>query len=81
VVFDEAVFQPRSLYDPVLGGKPSSGTGFRCTKVGAPLSGTPAELYLPAVVVPVGAVVVLHGCDRIEPHYRQWAQRLADWGY
>jgi dienelactone hydrolase len=24
---------------------------------------------------------VLHGCDGIEPHYRQWAQRLADWGY
>jgi dienelactone hydrolase len=50
-------------------------------KIGAPLSGAPAELYLPAEAVPVGGVVVLHGCDGIEPHYRQWAQRLADWGY
>jgi hypothetical protein len=54
---------------------------FDPAKVGAPLSGALAELYLPAGAAPVGAVVVLHGCDGIEPHYRQWAQRLADWRY
>ena len=54
---------------------------FDPAKVGAPLSGALAELYLPAGAAPVGAVVVLHGCDGIEPHYRQWAQRIADWGY
>lgn len=53
---------------------------FDPAKVGSPLSGAPAELYLPAGAAPAGAVVVLHGCDGIEPHYRQWAQRLADWG-
>jgi dienelactone hydrolase len=55
--------------------------GFDPAKVGGPTSGAAAELYLPAGAAPVGAVVVLHGCDGIEPHYRQWAQRLADWGY
>ncbi len=54
---------------------------FDPAKVGPPLSGASAELYLPAGAAPLGAVVVLHGCDGIEPHYRQWAQRLADWGY
>ena len=54
---------------------------FDPAKVGAPLSGAPAELYLPAGVAPVGAVVVLHGCDGVGSHYRQWARRLADWGY
>ncbi|MBV9528092.1 dienelactone hydrolase family protein [Sphingomonas sp.] len=55
--------------------------GIDPAQVGPPLSGAPAELYLPAAAAPVGAVVVLHGCDGIQPHYRQWAQRLADWGY
>jgi dienelactone hydrolase len=55
--------------------------GFDPAKVGAPDSGAPAELYLPAAMAPVAAVVVLHGCDGIQPHYRQWARRLADWGY
>ena len=55
--------------------------GFDPAKVGTPLSGAPAELYLPVRAAPVGAVVVLHGCDGIESHYRQWARRLADWGY
>lgn len=54
---------------------------FDRAKVGAPLSGALAELYLPPRAAPAGAVVVLHGCDGIELHYRQWAQRLADWGY
>jgi dienelactone hydrolase len=55
--------------------------GFDPAKVGGPGSGAPAELYLPAAMPPAAAVVVLHGCDGIEPHYRQWARRLADWGY
>jgi dienelactone hydrolase len=25
--------------------------------------------------------VVLHGCDGVGPHYREWARRLAEWGY
>jgi len=29
----------------------------------------------------MAAVVVMHGCDGIGPHYRQWARRLAAWGY
>jgi Dienelactone hydrolase family len=40
-----------------------------------------AALNLPAGAAPSGAVVVLHGCDGVEPHYRHWPQRLADWGY
>lgn len=55
--------------------------GFDPAKVGAPGSGAPAELYLPAARAPAAAVVVLHGCDGIHPHYQQWARRLADWGY
>lgn len=59
----------------------ASAQGFNSANVGRPLSGAPAELYLPAGIPPIAAVVVLHGCDGIGPHYRQWAQRLADWGY
>jgi dienelactone hydrolase len=55
--------------------------GFDPAKVGGPATGAPAELYVPAAMPPVAAVVVLHGCDGIHPHYRQWARRLADWGY
>ena len=54
---------------------------FDPAKVGPPLSGSRAELYLPSSVSPLGAVVVLHGCDGIQPHYREWARRLADWGF
>ncbi len=54
---------------------------FDPAKVGWPLTGAPAELYVPARTAPMAAVVVLHGCDGIGPNYRQWAQRLADWGY
>jgi dienelactone hydrolase len=42
---------------------------FDPAKVGPPLSQAP------------GAIVVLHGCDGIGPHYRQWARRLAEWEY
>ncbi len=55
--------------------------GFDPAKVGGPASGAPAELYLPTALPPAAAVVILHGCDGIHPHYRQWARRLADWGY
>jgi dienelactone hydrolase len=49
--------------------------------VGAPGSGARAELYLPAGGAPTAAVVVLHGCNGVSPHYRIWAARLAQWGY
>jgi hypothetical protein len=54
---------------------------FDPAQVGPPLSGSPAELYLPIGAAPVAAVVVLHGCDGVGPHYREWARRLAGWGY
>jgi dienelactone hydrolase len=54
---------------------------FDPAKIGPPGSNAPAELYLPSGVAPSAAVVVLHGCDGVSPHYRQWARRLADWGY
>jgi dienelactone hydrolase len=54
---------------------------FDRVKVGPPLSGSSAELYLPIGASPAGAVVVLDGCDGVGPHYREWARRLADWGY
>ena len=54
---------------------------FDPAKVGPPLSGAPAELYLPIGAAPAGAIIVLHGCDGIGPHDRQWARRLTEWGY
>lgn len=53
---------------------------FNPAKVGAPGSGAPAELFLPAGA-PLAGVVVLTGCDGVGQHYRQWARRLAGWGY
>jgi dienelactone hydrolase len=55
--------------------------GFDPAKVGGPASDAPAELYLPASIPPTAAVVVLHRCGGVGRHYRQWARRLADWGY
>jgi hypothetical protein len=55
--------------------------GFDPARVGGPSSGAPAELYLPAATPPPGAIVILHGCDGVGPHYRQWARRLTEWGY
>jgi dienelactone hydrolase len=46
-----------------------------------PLSQAPAELYLPIAPATAGAIVVLHGCDGLGPHYRQWARRPSQWGY
>jgi dienelactone hydrolase len=49
-------------------------------RVGPPSSNSPAEIFVPAGTVPA-AVVLLHGCDGVKPHYRAWAQRLVEWGY
>jgi dienelactone hydrolase len=49
--------------------------------VGAPGSNARAELFLPSGSGPFPAVVVLHGCDGVGPHYRDWADDLAAWGY
>lgn len=54
---------------------------FDPAKVGPPGSNAPAELFMPQGARPTAAVVVLHGCDGVSPHYREWARRLADWGY
>ena len=54
---------------------------FDPAKVGPPLSNAPAELYLPPSAPPIGAVVVLHGCNGVGPHDREWARRLAGWGF
>jgi dienelactone hydrolase len=49
--------------------------------VGAPRSNARAELFLPAGSGPFPAMVVLHGCDGVGAHYRDWAGDLAAWGY
>ena len=54
---------------------------FDPAKVGPPLSNAPAELYLPPGAPPTAAVVVFHGCNGVGPHYREWARRLAGWGF
>jgi dienelactone hydrolase len=54
---------------------------FDASSVGGPGSGARAELYLPTGAPPTAAVVVLHGCNGVSPHYRIWAARLAQWGY
>ena len=54
---------------------------FDPAKVGPPLSNSPAELYLPAGTAPVGAVVVLHGCNGVGLHDREWGRRLVQWGF
>ena len=54
---------------------------FDASNVGGPVSNAPAELYSPAGTGPFPAMVVLHGCDGVEPHYRNWARRLRSWGY
>jgi dienelactone hydrolase len=49
--------------------------------VGAPGSAAARQLYLPASGQASAGVVVLHGCSGVGNSTRQWAQRLADWGY
>ena len=50
-------------------------------EVGGPGSGRTNELFLPSGQGPFPAMIVMHGCDGIGPHYRAWAQRLRSWGY
>jgi dienelactone hydrolase len=54
---------------------------FDPAKVGPPHSTAPAELYLPPGAPLIGAVVVLHGCNGVGLHDREWAHRLAGWGF
>lgn len=60
---------------------PAKAQGFDPAKVGPPLSGSAAELYLPNGTAPRGAVVVLHGCNGLGRHEREWGFRLAQWGF
>lgn len=67
----------------LLGAVPAiaSAQAFNDRDVGSPGSNARAELFPPNGRATAAAIVVLHGCDGLAPHYRQWAQRLAEWGY
>lgn len=54
---------------------------FNASTVGEPRSGRAGELSLPSGSGPFPAMVVLHGCDGVGPHYHTWAHRLQTWGY
>jgi dienelactone hydrolase len=54
---------------------------FDPSTVGGPASDARAELYISAGKGPFPAVVVLHGCDGVTQHARNWAQQLVAWGY
>jgi len=54
---------------------------FDASNVGGPASNAPAELYQPAGPGPFPAMVVLHPCNGVGPHARNWARRLVAWGY
>lgn len=54
---------------------------FDAGNVGPPVSNAPAELFQPAGPGPFPAMVVLHPCTGMGPHTRNWARRLAAWGY
>ncbi len=54
---------------------------FSGANVGALRSDRTGELILPRGRGPFPAVIVLHGCDGVSPHYRIWARWLASWGY
>src|ERR1700687_3304918 len=55
--------------------------GFDPNAVGAPRSGAPSELTLPAGAAPKAAVVVLPGCGGVVGHDRWGADQLSRWGY
>jgi dienelactone hydrolase len=40
-----------------------------------------AELAMPEGSGPFPAIVVLHGCDGVGRHYRDWVRDLVTWGY
>jgi dienelactone hydrolase len=54
---------------------------FNAGTVGGPNSNARAELFTPPGTGPFSAMVVLHGCDGVGRHYREWARQLAAWGY
>jgi dienelactone hydrolase len=54
---------------------------FDATTVGVSGSGARAELFMPVAAGSSAGVVVLHGCDGMGPHYRDWARQIAEWGY
>lgn len=70
---------------PVLGqDQPAPGQPLRLdpAEVGALGSGRWAELALPeSRRGPAPAVVVLHGCNGVTEHIRDWARRFVAWGY
>ena len=39
------------------------------------------ELYWPGGQGPFPAIILLHGCGGVDQHYRDWALRIAGWGY
>ena len=47
----------------------------------APSRPIPGFFSLPKGTGPFPAVVILHGCDGVQPEERDWAWRLNDWGY
>jgi dienelactone hydrolase len=65
----------------VTASAPAQPLTFDHDKISGPWSNGQGELYLPAGKGPFPAVVVLHGCNGVSPHYRLWAQRLMSWGY
>ena len=65
----------------LAGGTARAASVFDGARVTGPRGGGAAELFRPEGVGPFPAVVVLHGCDGVGPHYRDWARRLVNWGY
>jgi dienelactone hydrolase len=74
-------FWPALILVAVLTAAPRAPFAFDFSATGGPGSNAPAELYQPAGAGPFAAVVVLHGCDGVGRHYRDWAERVASWGY
>lgn len=72
-----------ALLGSMIGGATAQQTplSFSDANVGALRSDQPGELILPQGSGPFPAVIVLHGCDGVSPHYRVWARWLASWGY
>jgi len=60
---------------------PTAALAFNAATVGGPDSHAPAELFRPEGAGPFPAVVVLHPCNGVTAHTRNWARRLVSWGY
>src|SRR5262249_26263116 len=54
---------------------------FDARHVGGIGSGKDSELARPAGPGPFPAIVVMHGCNGVAPHYRAWTETLRSWGY